>query len=173
MKLSTLVRKLEKFVLYRNKPVQYARKIGVKVGDECKFMGIPGFGTEPYLITIGDHVLISYNCDFITHDGSVYTLKGLTGNNNLWKYGRINVGNNVSIGANVTILPGVTIGDNSIVGARSLVTKNIPSGEVWGGVPAKRLMSVEEYLAKIERNLVCFDMDNYRRNKKDELLKRL
>lgn len=42
-----------------------------------------------------------------------------------------------------------------------------------GGVPAKRLMSVEEYLAKIERNLVCFDMDNYRRNKKDELLKRL
>lgn len=153
--------------------MQYARKIGVTVGDNCKFMGIPEFGSEPYLITIGNHVLISYNCDFITHDGSVYTLKGLTGNNNLWKYGKINVGNNVSIGANVTILPGVTIEDNSIVGARSLVTKNISSGEVLGGIPAKRLMSVDAYLEKIEKNLVEFDMDNYRKNKKDELLKKL
>lgn len=136
-------KKFEKSVLYRDKPVQYARKIGVTVGDDCKFMGIPEFGSEPYLITIGNHVLISYNCDFITHDGSVYTLKGLTGNNNLWKYGRINVGNNVSIGANVTILPGVTIGDNSIVGARSLVTKKIPSGEVWGGYRQRGLCQLK------------------------------
>ena len=32
-------KKFEKSVLYRDKPVQYARKIGVAVGDDCKFMG--------------------------------------------------------------------------------------------------------------------------------------
>lgn len=42
-----------------------------------------------------------------------------------------------SIGANCTILPGVIIGDNAMVGAGSVVTKNIPTGEVWLGNPAK------------------------------------
>ena len=39
----------------------------------------------------------------------------------------------------VVVLPGVVIGDNAIIGALSLVTKDIPSNEVWGGVPAKLL----------------------------------
>ena len=42
-----------------------------------------------------------------------------------------------SIGANSTILPGVTIGVNAMVGAGSVVTKDIPSGEIWVGNPAK------------------------------------
>lgn len=41
------------------------------------------------------------------------------------------------IGANVFINPGVTIGRNSVVGANSVVTKDIPDCEIWGGVPAK------------------------------------
>lgn len=41
------------------------------------------------------------------------------------------------IGANVTILKGVTIGEQAVVGAGSVVTKNIPSGTVAVGVPAK------------------------------------
>jgi len=43
------------------------------------------------------------------------------------------------IGANAIILPGVTIGNNAVVGAGSVVTKSIPSREVWGGNPAKRI----------------------------------
>lgn len=41
-----------------------------------------------------------------------------------------------SIGANATILGGVYIGEKSMIGAASVVTKNIPDGELWMGNPA-------------------------------------
>jgi acetyltransferase-like isoleucine patch superfamily enzyme len=44
---------------------------------------------------------------------------------------------NVFIGAHTTILKGVSIGENSIIGACSVVTKNVPSNEIWAGNPAK------------------------------------
>lgn len=44
---------------------------------------------------------------------------------------------NVFIGAHSIILKGVTVGENSIVGAGSVVTKNIPANQIWGGNPAK------------------------------------
>mgnify|MGYP001809558349 FL=1 len=47
-----------------------------------------------------------------------------------------------SIGANVTILGGVTIGENSMIGAGSVVTKNIPDGELWVGNPAKFIRKI-------------------------------
>ena len=40
------------------------------------------------------------------------------------------------IGAQSIILKGVTIGKHSVVGAGSVVTKDIPDGEIWGGNPA-------------------------------------
>lgn len=41
------------------------------------------------------------------------------------------------IGAHTTILKGITIGENSVIGAGSVVTKDIPDNEVWGGNPCK------------------------------------
>lgn len=58
------------------------------------------------------------------------------------KWGKVSIGNHVFIGAHTTILKGITIGDNSVIGACSVVTKNIPSNEIWAGNPAK-------YIAKI------------------------
>lgn len=49
---------------------------------------------------------------------------------------------NVFIGANSTILKGVTIGTNSIIGACSVVTKDIPDNEIWGGNPAKFIRKI-------------------------------
>jgi len=49
------------------------------------------------------------------------------------------IGNNVWLGCHVVVLPGVTIGDGAIVGAGAVVTKDIPSGERWGGIPARPL----------------------------------
>ena len=45
------------------------------------------------------------------------------------------IGNNVFIGMNSIILKGVTIGDGAIIAAGSLVNKDIPEGEIWGGNP--------------------------------------
>ena len=42
-----------------------------------------------------------------------------------------------SIGANATILCGITIGEEAMIGAGSVVTKDVPDGEVWFGNPAK------------------------------------
>lgn len=53
------------------------------------------------------------------------------------KFGDVNIGNYCWIGANVLINPSVTIGENAVVGANSVVSKDIPAGEIWGGVPAK------------------------------------
>lgn len=47
------------------------------------------------------------------------------------------IGNRVWIGNRVTILPGVTIGDGSVVGAGSVVTRDVPSGCVVAGNPAR------------------------------------
>lgn len=49
---------------------------------------------------------------------------------------------NVFIGAKCIILKGVTIGENSIVGAGSLVTKSIPSNEIWAGNPARFIRKI-------------------------------
>jgi acetyltransferase-like isoleucine patch superfamily enzyme len=51
----------------------------------------------------------------------------------------ITIGANVWIGAHVTILPGVSIGDAAVIGAGAVVTRSVPAGETWGGVPARPL----------------------------------
>ncbi len=45
-------------------------------------------------------------------------------------------------------MPGVSIGENSIVGCGAVVTKNIPPKEIWGGVPAHFIETVDEYYEK-------------------------
>jgi acetyltransferase-like isoleucine patch superfamily enzyme len=52
------------------------------------------------------------------------------------RFGKITIGNDVILFAGVIVGPGVTIGDGAVVGANSLVLKDIPSAEVWGGSPA-------------------------------------
>lgn len=153
--------------------MKYARKKGVTVGEKCTFIGHPNFGSEPYLVSVGNRTLISFDCAFVTHDGAVSTVKARTGKKDLWKYGKIRIGDGVTIGARVTVLPGVSIGNESIVGACSLVTKSVPAGEVWGGVPAKFLMTTDEYQKKLLDGLTELDLDNYYKNKKSELLRKI
>lgn len=54
------------------------------------------------------------------------------------------IGENVWIGANVTVVPGVTIGNNAIIAAGAVVTKDVDSNTVVGGVPAKLIKIIRE-----------------------------
>lgn len=130
-------------------PVAYARKIGVSVGKGVRIFSLhPGaFGSEPYLISIGDNVIITAGVRFITHEGSVFLFREEFPK--LDVMGPISVGANTFIGMNAIIMPGVSIGNNCIVGAMSLVTKNVPDGSVVGGNPAKIIMEVKELRDKL------------------------
>ena len=48
-----------------------------------------------------------------------------------------------SIGANATILGGVIIGKYSMIAAGSIVTKDVPDGELWIGSPAKFIRKIK------------------------------
>lgn len=150
-------------------PVSYAKKLGVKIGEDVNLMGSPIWGSEPYLISIGDHTTVSFECAFITHDGGVVRYRKEERYKSLLKIGTIKIGSNCFIGARSTFLPGVEVGDNSIVGACSLVTKSIPSGEVWAGVPAKFITKTTDYLEKCLAETPDYDLENFRNNKEQEI----
>lgn len=96
-------------------------------------------------IEIGDNVLIGVGTQIRDTDNHSlnpkdwYTYKDWENK----KTAPIIIGNNVFIGSNCTILKGVTIGSNAIIGAGSIVTKNVPSYEIWAGNPAKFIRKVE------------------------------
>lgn len=54
----------------------------------------------------------------------------------------IEIGKDCWIGARAVILPGVTIGDRSVIAAGAVVTKDVPSGVVVAGCPAR----IKKYL---------------------------
>lgn len=116
------------------------------IGRGCSFVDTPNFGSEPYLITIGDKTTVSFDVAFVTHDAATRVLRNLPGRDpQTVIYGPIKVGKNCFIGCRSTILPNVTIGDNTIVGAGSVVNRSLPSNSVCAGVPCKVICTLEAY----------------------------
>ncbi|WP_163390785.1 acyltransferase [Enterovibrio norvegicus] len=144
--------KIVKFIL---SPNYYAKYIGVNIGVGCTLNKEISFGSEPYLITIGDKFYCSTGIKFITHDGSVNVLRNLHPElKEVDLISEVIVGSNVFLGCNVTVLPGTVIGDNVIVGACSVIRGKLKSNSVYAGIPAKRLMSVAEYKEKKKNHFV-------------------
>ncbi len=124
---------------------QYARKIGVTIGHSCS-IATRNFGSEPYLITIGDYVQITNDVKFFTHGGGWIFRRT---HPSFDTFGKITIGNNIYIGNNAILLPGVTIGDNVIIAASAIITKSVPAGSIVAGNPAKVIGSTNEYLMKM------------------------
>ncbi|MBD5097517.1 MAG: acyltransferase [Lachnospiraceae bacterium] len=140
---------IKKYKKYKN-PVKYYRRLGMKIGNKCELRS-SNFGSEPYLITIGNHVRINAGVHFITHDGGTWVLRNnnkIENSSELTLFGRIIVKDNVHIGTNAIIMPGVTVGNNCIIGCGAIVTKDIPDNSVAAGVPARVIETIDEYIEK-------------------------
>ena len=103
--------------------------------------------TAPWLLTIGDHVRITSGVKILTHDYAWSVLKRRDGSI-LGAQGPVVIGSNVFIGVNAVITRGVSVGDNVVIGAGSVVTKDCPSGGVYAGNPARRIMSIDAFCEK-------------------------
>ncbi|MCD8074966.1 MAG: sugar O-acetyltransferase [Lachnospiraceae bacterium] len=89
-------------------------------------------------IEIGDGTMIGHNVVLATINHDLDPAQ-----NRKNHYAPITIGDHVWIGSNATVLPGVRIGEWSVVAAGAVVTKDIPPYTVAGGVPAKRIRTVE------------------------------
>ena len=87
-------------------------------------------------ITIGECVLIgAYS--YIISGNHCYERRDIPISPQGFVGAQIVIEDHAWLGTHVVVLPGVTIGKGAIVAAGSVVTKDIPAYEVWGGVPAK------------------------------------
>ncbi|WP_245912994.1 acyltransferase [Litoreibacter ponti] len=83
--------------------------------------------TFPGGVHIGPRSYVAFEACVLTHDRT----RGL--------YLHTRVGQDCFIGARSLILPGVTVGNNVIVAAGAIVTRDVPSGCVVAGNPARIL----------------------------------
>lgn len=116
------------------------RLTGMKIGKSHIGSHVEFDTNNPENIEIGDYCAITSGVSIITHYVHMAKNQG-----HWYTYGKVKIGNNVHIGMNASIVHPVTIGDDVIIGAGAVVTKDIPSGEVWGGVPARFIKKVEGY----------------------------
>ena len=138
----------------------------------------PVIGTEPYLISIHDNVTCAYNVHFINHDVSCFNVARYLGLEEvcLDKVGPIELFDNCFIGMNTLLMPNTSVGKNSIVAAGSVVTKHIPDNEVWGGCPARYIMSTEQYAKKLKAQCSLYpwiDSVTLKKNAKEQELIKL
>lgn len=125
--------------------IKYAKYVGVSIGSNCDIK-TRNFGSEPYLIEIGNNVQIAGDAKILTHGASWLIRRK---NPDFDFFGKVKIGNNVYIGISAIILPGVIIEDNVIVGAGSVVTKSIPANTIVAGNPAIIVGDVRDLLKKV------------------------
>jgi acetyltransferase-like isoleucine patch superfamily enzyme len=157
-----LISKTRKFFLYwlkcHGNKILFLRTQGVRIGTDCDIITkANNFGSEPWLVEIGNHVTLTLGVTFITHDASsrlfrdkIHGMNRHFGN----RYGTIRILDNSFIGINAIILPGVTIGPDSIVGTGSLVTRTVPPSTVWAGNPARHICTLDEFIERYESKMI-------------------
>ena len=130
----------------------------VKISDDCRLMAVGG-GAK---LRVGDHFVCNRNVLICAAVGETIDIGDdvLVGPNVVIRsanhsfespdvlirqqenrHGDIRIGNDVWIAANVVITAGVTIGDHAVVAAGAVVTEDVESWAIVGGVPAKPIGS--------------------------------
>lgn len=128
------VRLRMKFAGYKNPEInaEKLRRRGIRVGEKTWVYSTAFVDkTKGCDISIGSHCVLT-GCSILAHDAA---LKHVCGGET--KFSPVRIGNRCFIGWQAIILPGVTIGDNCVVGAGAVVTRDVPSGSIVAGNPAR------------------------------------
>jgi acetyltransferase-like isoleucine patch superfamily enzyme len=123
---------------------------GAVIGDNCNINCHCFIEND---VKIGNNVTIKsgvYLWDGIEIENNVFIGPNVTFTNDKYpkskqypeKFDKILIKSGASIGANATIIGPVVIGENSLIGAGSVVTKNIPTNELWVGNPARFMKKI-------------------------------
>jgi serine acetyltransferase len=106
---------------------------GASVGKD---IALGGKLVDPHLIRIEDGAIIG--------EGSVVTAHAI--NSGSIFLAPVIVGRRATVGVGAVVYPGVVVGEGAVITANAVVRSGtqIPAGEVWGGVPAKRLRGSDE-----------------------------
>lgn len=152
--MKSLLRKIYR-KLFPNSAVSDLRKRGLVVGSNFSVQKevIIDY-SHCWHIEIGDDVTLAPRVVILAHDASTKKALGYT------RIGKVRIGSRVFVGAGSIILPGVCIGDDVVIGAGSVVSKDVPSGVVAVGNPARFVRSFEDYLREKREELAdspCFD----------------
>ncbi len=112
---------------------------GVHFGDGLKIGNGSGIGADsnvPSAVTIGENVMVGQELLVYTHNHCMDRTDIPMREQGMTQDIPVIIGDDVWIGSRVTILPGVHIGNGAVIGAGSVVTKDVPDFEIWGGNPA-------------------------------------
>lgn len=154
------MKKQIKALLFRIRGEQNLNKLikrGLKVGSNLTRMS--GVVIDPahcWHISIGNDVILAPKVHILAHDASTKIFLNYT------RVANVTIGSRVFIGANTVVLPGVSIGDDVVIGSGSVVTKDIASGMVAAGNPARIICTLEDYLGKVKGRMnseTCFDKE--------------
>jgi acetyltransferase-like isoleucine patch superfamily enzyme len=164
-----LLRKFKNFLFIRK---------NLNVGKNTRILtSLSNFGSEPYLVKIGDNCTITSGVKFITHDASLdialrYKNQRRTNKGQKCELmAGIVIYDNCMIGVNSILLPGVKVGPNSIIGSGSVVTKSIPEGVVVAGNPARVICSIDEFYQKIKPEIIEIPINTTAEERKNLILK--
>lgn len=97
-------------------------------------------------VTVADRVHFGHQVMILTTDHPHEEKNGIKRRTTL-RCAPVTICKDAYIGSRAIILKGVTIGEGAYIAAGAVVTKDVPAGEVWGGVPARRI-KVEKYEAE-------------------------
>ena len=107
----------------------------IRIGD-CCYLGDDTLLDLAERITLGDHVTIAERVIILTHLNVGYKDHPLQPCFPA-RAAAVTIERGAFVGANATILCGVTIGECAFVAAGAVVTKDVPSWTLVGGVPAR------------------------------------
>lgn len=109
----------------------YYSMMGMKIGKGAQ-LNSPNIN-DAYMIEIGSKTVIGGGAAI---NGHLFEKDGI-------HLSKVIIGSNCVIGSGAFISPGCIIGDRAVIASRAVLPKftNVPPGEIWGGIPARRIRS--------------------------------